>query len=214
MSYEAFPSGATVYPASAFSAPSHPHPKPAAILQADDSALDWLQRDAASPNAPAALKTLQGCRSLLSMISGGGGGSHSGSAAAAAAVAATPAELSTGDVCELFGRSGSGKTEMLYSCIATNILPKVKQQQQHRSCSKRQERMRISLIICSFGSHLCFVSTDALQLRPRLHAVPGRFRWRRAGAGFGLPLQCGPPAGRAAGRHHQGVRGARAQTNG
>lgn len=152
--YEAFPSAAAAaaassassfhtapaYPASAFPA-QHTAQKPAAILQPDESAFDWLQRDAASPNAPAALKSLQGSRPLLSLLVGIG-----------------PAEPSMhiGDVCELFGRSGSGKTEMSYSAIAHNILPKVSRSRE--AANGPETGCELILLTRHCSLHVCLLS--------------------------------------------------------
>jgi hypothetical protein len=67
-------------------------------------------------------------------VSGGGYGGFASDAGPAQPLFLEP-RMHAGDVLELFGKSQSGKTEMLYQAMLTTLLPKVREK-----CTSELER--------------------------------------------------------------------------
>jgi hypothetical protein len=85
-------------------------------------------RDGTLAQVPDAIKQLQGSVPLFTLLPCDDPTVAAGGAAASAAGShsfSLNPRLHGGELVELFARSGVGKTEMLYQCVATTLLPKV-----------------------------------------------------------------------------------------
>lgn len=85
-------------------------------------------RDSTLAQVPDAIKQLQGSVPLFTLLPCDdptvAAGGATASAAGSHSFSLNP-RLHGGELVELFARSGVGKTEMLYQCVATTLLPKV-----------------------------------------------------------------------------------------